>query len=386
MTRRIMAPTWPRWRKSTLRSSFVAGIGHRADLNYLFNEMLGNLTVQHLYVAGGDSARPAVVAGGLLGADYSIENGRYRFKKVYSGLNWNPQLRAPLTQPGVNVVAGEYLLGVNGRDLKGTDNVYAAFEGTANEQVTIKVGPNADGSGSREAIVVPVGTENPLRNLDWIEGNRSKVDAMSGGRVAYVYLPDTGGGGYANFNRYYFAQIGKDGAILDERFNGGGTAADYMIDYMRRPLFNYWATREGNAFTTPVSAIFGPKAMVINEFAGSGGDALPWYFRKAKLGPLVGKRTWGGLVGIYSYPQLVDGGAIQSPRVAFYAADSGKWEVENFGVEADVQVELDPAQVRQGHDPQLERAVQWVLDELKKNPPKQTKPEPYPNYRKAPWK
>jgi tricorn protease len=359
--------------------AYLDNLASRSDLNYLFNEMLGELVLGHTYVGGGDNPEVKKVKGGLLGADYKIENGRYRIAKVYRGENWNPQLRAPLTQPGVNVKAGEYLLAVNGRDLKGTDNLYKPFEATAGKAVILKVGPNADGSGSREVTVVPVESETSLRNLAWIDDNRRKVDQLSGGKLAYVYLPDTSVGGYTNFNRYYFAQVDKEGAVIDERFNGGGTAADYIIDYMRRPLMNYWTTREGSDFTTPVGSIFGPKVMIINEFAGSGGDAMPWYFRTAKVGPLVGKRTWGGLVGIYDYPQLIDGGMVTAPRLAFWNP-KGDWEVENHGVGPDVEVELDPKAMREGHDPQLEKAVAVALEELKKHPlPTHRKPA-YPNY------
>jgi tricorn protease len=358
---------------------YVETIAHRADLNYLFTEMLGELTVGHMFIGGGDAPEAKKVMGGLLGADFQIENGRYRFARIYNGENWNPDLRAPLTQPGVNVRAGEYLLAVNGRDVRSPQNVYSFFEGTANKSVVITVGADPNGAGSRQVTVVPVESETGLRNLAWIEDNRRKVDQMSGGRVAYVYLPDTAGGGYTNFNRYYFAQINKEGAVIDERFNGGGTAADYIIDYMRRPLMNYWATREGKTFTTPVGSIFGPKAMIINEFAGSGGDALPWYFRKAGIGPLIGKRTWGGLVGIYDYPQLIDGGFVTAPRVAFWST-KGEWEVENQGVSPDIEIEFDPQAWRAGRDPQLEKAVEVVIDALKKNPlPRPEKPA-YPNY------
>jgi tricorn protease len=360
---------------------YLDAVAHRADLNYLFVEMLGELSVGHLFVSGGDLPEAKKVKVGLLGADYRIENGRYRFARIYNGENWNPQLRAPLTQPGVNVQAGEYLLEVNGRELRATSNPYSFFEDTADKNTLIRVGPNPDGSGSRVVTVVPVESEAGLRNLAWIEGNRRKVDHMSGGRVAYVYLPDTALGGYTNFNRYYFAQINKEGAVIDERFNGGGTAADYIIDYMRRPLMNYWATREGKEFTTPVGSIYGPKAMIINEYAGSGGDLMPWLFRKAGIGPLVGKRTWGGLVGIYDYPQLIDGGGVTAPRVAFFNP-SGEWDVENHGVEPDIEVELDPKLWRAGRDPQLEKAVELVMETLKKNsPPKPRKPA-YPNYHK----
>jgi tricorn protease len=245
--------------------------------------------------------------------------------------------------------------------------------------VVLRVGPDPNGANAREVTVVPVESEAGLRNLAWVEGNRRKVDQMSGGRVAYVYLPDTALGGYTNFNRYYFAQINKDGAVIDERFNGGGTAADYIIDYMRRPLLNYWTTREGKDFTTPIGSIYGPKAMIINEYAGSGGDALPWMFRRAGVGQLVGKRTWGGLVGIYDYPPLIDGGMVTAPRVAFFNPE-GEWDVENRGVAPDVEVELDPKAWRAGRDLQLEKAVELVMEAIRKNPPPKYKKPAYPNY------
>ncbi|MGH9766549.1 MAG: PDZ domain-containing protein, partial [Blastocatellia bacterium] len=358
---------------------YLASLAHRADLNYLFQEMLGELSVGHLYVQGGDTPDPKRVPGGLLGADYKIENGRYRFARVYNGENWNPNLRAPLTQPGVNVTAGEYLLAIKGRNLTANDNLYSFFESTAGKQVVIKVGPNPDGSNSREVTVVPVASEGALRNLAWIEENRRKVDRMSGGKLAYVWLPDTAQGGYTNFNRYYFAQLDKEGLVVDERFNGGGHAADYVIDYLRKPLNSYFAVRDGEDFRQPFGVMPGPKAMLINEYAGSGGDYLPYLFRRSQLGPLIGKRTWGGLVGIGGYPQLIDGGSVTAPHFAFYTPE-GKWDIENRGVAPDIEVEFDPKAWREGHDLQLEKAVSWLMEELKKNPPKPVQRPPYPNY------
>ena len=359
---------------------YLNAVASRADLNYLFQEMLGNMSVGHHNSGGGDAPQPQRYTGGLLGADFAIENGRYRFARVYDGENWNPGLVAPLTQPGVNVQAGEYLLAVNGRDLKATDNIYSYFQETAGRQIVIKVGPNPDGSGAREVTVVPVANEGGLRNLAWIEDNRRKVYQLSGGKLGYVYLPNTGGAGYTNFNRYYFAQIDRDGVVVDERFNGGGSAADYMIGYMTKPLMNFWSTREGNNFTTPVGAIYGPKTMIINEYAGSGGDLLPWLFRENKVGTLVGRRTWGGLVGIYNYPTLIDGGAVTAPRVAFRNLN-GELDVENKGVPPDVDIDLDPRMWRQGHDVQLEKAVEVTLAAAQKNP-KRPANGPFPNYQK----
>jgi tricorn protease len=358
---------------------YLASLAHRSDLNYLFQEMLGELSVGHLYVQGGDAPRPNFVPGGLLGADYKIENGRYRFARVYNGENWNPNLRAPLTQPGVNVVAGEYLLAVRGRDLTANDNIYSFFESTANKQVVIKVGPNPDGSGSREVTVVPVANEQGLRTLAWVEENRRKVDKLSDGKLAYIYLPDTAGGGYTFFNRYYFSQLDKQGAVVDERYNSGGQAADYVVDYLKKPLMSYWAVRDGEDFRQPFGVMPGPKAMLINEYSGSGGDYLPYMFRRAQVGPLIGKRTWGGLVGIGGYPTLIDGGSVTAPHFAFYTPE-GKWEIENHGVAPDIDIEFDPKAWREGHDIQLEKAVSWLMEELKKNPPKPVQRPAYPNY------
>ena len=361
--------------------AYLAGIGGRADLNYLFTEMLGEITVGHMFIGGGDAPKPNQVKGGLLGADYKVENGRYRFARIYSGENWYPNLRAPLTQPGVDAKTGEYLISVNGREVHPPESVYSFFEDTAGKQIKIKIGPNPDGKDAREVTVVPVENEFSLRNRAWEEDNRRKVDELSGGKLAYVHVPDTAVGGWTNFNRYYYAQTGKLGAVIDERYNHGGEIADYIIDMLKRPLRNCAISREGEKFCSPLMQIYGPKTMIINEMSGSGGDALPWMFRQDGVGPLVGTRTWGGLVGIYNYPPLVDGGRITSPRVAIYGLH-GDWEVENHGVAPDIEMENDPASVAAGHDAQLEKAVEVTLDALKKNPVVIPDHPPYPNYHK----
>jgi len=358
---------------------YLKGAGGRADVNHLFEEMLGELTVGHMFISGGDVPQPKRVKGGLLGADYKVENGRYRFARIFNGENWNPELRAPLTQPGVEVKVGDYLLEVGGREIRPPTDVYSFFENTAGTQIKIKVGPNPDGKDAREVTVVPLPSEFPLRNLAWEEDNRRKVDQMSGGKVAYVHVPDTAAGGFINFNRYYFAQVGKQAAVIDERYNHGGQIADYIIDLLKRPLRNCDITREGGQFCSPLAQIYGPKTMVINEMSGSGGDALPWMFKQDKVGPLVGTRTWGGLVGIYNYPPLMDGGFITSPRVAIFGLHS-EYEVENHGIAPDIEVENDPASVAAGHDPQLERAVQVTLEALKAHPVVIPGPPPYPSY------
>ena len=357
---------------------YLDGIGSRDELNYLFEEMLGEITIGHMFIRGPRTPDHSPKTG-LLGADYSVDHDRYKFAHIYNGENWNPALHAPLTQPGVNVKEGEYLLAVNGRDLHAGDNIYSFFEGTAGKQVVLRVGPNPDDTGARNVTVVAVDSEHGLRNLAFIEGNRRKVDKMTDGQVAYVYIPNTAGAGFTNFNRYFFAQIEKKGVIVDERYNEGGQIADYVIDTLRRVPMARYETREGQDVTDPEGAIFGPKTMLINQSAGSGGDLMPWYFRKAGLGPLIGVRTWGGLVGIGGYPVLLDGGAITAPRTAIYGL-TGQFEVENHGIPPDIEVEYLPKEVAAGHDPQLERAIQYEMEQLKEHPlPTYPKP-PYPNY------
>jgi tricorn protease len=360
---------------------YLASVQSRRDLNYVFADMMGEITVGHLFVGGGDVPDVRTIPTGLLGADYKIENGRYRFARVYDGENWNPDLRAPLTQPGVNVQEDEYLLAVNGRDVRATDSVYSFFEATSGKSVLLRVGPNPDGSGSREVTVVPVASEARLRNLAWIEANRRKVDEATNGKVAYVYMPDTTSGGLTNFTRYYYAQVGKEAVIIDERFNGGGALATDIIEHLKRTMMSLVATRDGEDEVQPQGAIFGPKVMIINEFAGSGGDAMPNYFRRASVGKLIGKRTWGGLVGRAGAPSLMDGGIVSVPSSAVWGP-AGEWDAENVGIAPDIEVEHDPALVRQGKDPQLDRAIAEVMAELKKNPVPKPKRPAYPDYHK----
>ncbi len=359
---------------------YLDNLGSRDDLNYLFEEMLGEITVGHMFIRGGDKPEVKRVPTGLLGADYKIENGRYRFARVFNGENWNPDLKAPLTQPGVNVVAGEYLLAVNGRDLHASDEIYSFFEGTADKAVVLKVGPDPTGAKARDVTVTPIGNEHRLRHLAWIEDNRRKVDQTTNGRVAYVHMPDTAFGGFTSFNRYFFAQVGKDAVIVNERFNHGGQLATDVIEYLKRPLMSMAMFRDGADSAQPQGAIFGPKVMITNEFAGSGGDAMPWYFRRFGVGKLIGTRTWGGLVGIGGTPGLMDGGFVTAPNAAIYNPQDGKFDVENHGIAPDIVVEQDPKLVREGHDPQLEKAIAVVMEELEKNPPPEVKRPAYPNY------
>lgn len=348
---------------------FLADVPTRADLNWVIRAMLSELAVGHSYLSGGERLyEPRPVPVGLLGADFAVADGRYRFARIYGGLGWDATLRAPLVAPGVDVKAGEYLLAVDGAEVFADREVYAAFERKAGRRVELRVGPRADGVESRTVTVEPIESEGALRNRDWIERNLRYVREKTDGRVAYVYVPNTAGPGHASFKRYFFPQADREAVIVDERFNGGGQVADYYIDILRRPAVSWWATRHGAPFRTPGAAILGPKVMLIDETAGSGGDLLPWMFRRFGLGTLVGRRTWGGLVGILGFPPLMDGGEVTAPDLAFYTEDG--WRVENEGVPPDVEVEQWPAAVAAGRDPQLDKAIEVALDKLKAEAPR----------------
>jgi len=361
----------------TKYAAFLEHAATRSDLERIIVWMSSELSVGHSYSGSGETIQdPAEVPVGLLGADLEIADGRYRFKKVFGGLNWNPDLTTPLRTAGVNVKDGEYLLAIQGRDLTADENLYLRFEHSVGRQIELTIGPRPDDKGSRQVQVVPITSERALRHRDWLEGNLRRVDAATDGRVAYVYVPNTADVGHTYFKRYFYPQSHKQAIIVDERFNGGGLVADYYIDILRRPYIAHWAMRYGDDLVTPRGAVFGPKVMIIDETAGSGGDLLPWMFRKFELGPLVGKRTWGGLVGILGFPVLMDGGRVTAPNLAIWTEDG--WIVENQGVPPDHDVEQWPVEVNAGRDPQLEKAIEIVLDALEKDPPAAPKRPPFP--------
>jgi tricorn protease len=345
---------------------WVDHVRHRADLTYILDILGGETAIGHSFTGGGDEPEVESVPVGLLGADFEETDGRYRITKIYSGENWNPELRAPLSGPGIDAADGDYLLAVDGVELKAGMNLYSLFDRTADRQTVLTLNAKPKMEDARDVTVVPVASDVALRTRDWVEGNRRKVDELSGGKLAYVWVPDTGGGGYTYFTRYYFAQQHKKGAVIDERYNHGGSIADYMVDLMSRKLLGYFNNPVGNKqpFTAPNAAIWGPKVLIINEMSGSGGDMLPFMFREMEIGPMVGTRTWGGLVGIWDVPPLIDGGYITAPRGGFYNLD-GEWDVENEGIPPDYEVEQLPELVNSGHDPQLEKAVEVALELLK---------------------
>jgi tricorn protease len=356
---------------------FLPDIACRSDLYRVIQWMLSELSVGHSYLSPGDRMFESKKIGvGLLGADFTVTSNRYRIEKIYGGLNWNPDLRSPLTEPGLNIKTGEYILAVNGKDLTGDKEMYSYFENTDGKITELTINDKPDYAGSRVVKVVPVSDDYSLRNRDWVEGNLKKVTEATGGKVAYVYVPNTASEGHDYFKRYFFPQSNRKAIIIDERFNGGGSLADYYIDILQRPLQAYWNMRYGMDLKSPSASIQGPKVMIIDETAGSGGDFLPWMFRKFKVGTLVGKRTWGGLVGILGFPPLLDGGGVTAPNVAIWTKDG--FVVENTGIAPDIEVEQWPADIINGKDPQLEKAIQVALEELAKNPPEEPVRPSYP--------
>ena len=343
-------------------SAWLPDVRHRADFNHLLDMLSGEIAVGHSYVRGGDYPDLESPRTGLLGADLQEDDGFYRITRIYDGGDWTPGLAGPLSHPGMDVQEGDYLLAIDGAELLAPTNPYRLLEGTTGRVITLTVASSPSAADARDILVQPTGSEGALRQWAWVEANQARVDEMSGGRLAYVWLPNTGQGGYRNFNRMYYAQQDREGAVIDERNNGGGSAADYIVDMLDRELTGYFNSRAGDRkpWTQPMAALFGPKVMVINERAGSGGDLLPYLFRFREIGPLVGTKTWGGLVGTWDTPPLIDGGGFVAPRGGFFDVN-GEWAVEAEGVAPDIEVRNDPAPVIAGGDPQLEAAVREAL-------------------------
>ena len=343
-------------------SAWLPDVRHRSDFNHLLDMLSGEIAVGHSYVRGGDYPDLDNPRTGLLGADLEEENGFYRITRIYDGGDWTPGLAGPLSHPGMDVHEGDYLLAIDGAELRAPANPYRLLEGTAGRTITLTVASSPSADDARNVVVEPTGNEGQLRRWAWVEANQARVDEMSGGRLAYVWLPNTGQGGYTYFNRMFYAQQDREGAVIDERNNGGGSAADYIVDMLDRELTGYFNSRAGDRkpWTQPMAGLFGPKVMVINERAGSGGDLLPYLFRFRGIGPLVGTKTWGGLVGTWDTPPLIDGGGFVAPRGGFFDVN-GEWAVEAEGVAPDIEVRNDPAPVIAGGDPQLETAVREAL-------------------------
>lgn len=361
-------------------SPLVSHVGRREDLNTLLREMLGEMHVGHQFVYGGDGYKGTTTGTGLLGADLATEHGRTRIKRIYTGETWNPFLHGPLAAPGLNVREGDYILAVNGNTVGSSDNIWQLLQGTATKQTSLLVASNANGSDSRTITIEPVAAENQLRVAGWVEDNRRTVDTATNGRVGYVYVPDTGDGGFASFNRMYYAQVDKDALVIDDRSNDGGRAGNYIVDTLSQTYLSGWKSYAGGTFNTPGGALFGPKVMLIDQDAQSGGDFLAYAFKQRNVGPLVGTDTWGGLIAVSINPTLIDGGIATVPYLRFFDAD-GNWTVENQGVSPTIRVELDPVAVNNGRDTQLQAAIGEVERLLATSPPARSNspiPPPYP--------
>ena len=338
-------------------------VGRREDLNELMVEMIAELHAGHNRVSGGDVHRESGPGVGLLGANFEIANNRWRISRIYSGEAWNPFIHGPLTRPGASAEVGEYILAVQGRELTADDNLFKHLHNTVDKQLTLRVGPRPDGRNARDIVVEPVGNESAMRLWGWIEANRQAVHEATDGRVGYIYLPNTAGPGFTFFNRMFYAQLDREAVIIDERSNGGGQAANYIVEVLSRRHLSNWVYRDGLMATTPMGALHGPKIMLIDQDAGSGGDWLPYAFRELEIGTLMGTRTWGGLIGIFANPPFLDGGVMTVPHFRFVDTDNN-WSIENEGVAPDIRVELDPVATNRGRDTQLEAAIREILDQL----------------------
>jgi tricorn protease len=351
----------------------------RWDVSYVLGELIGELNASHTYRQGGDVEKPPERGVGYLGCDFVLTNGAYRIERILAGAGWDIEERSPLRDPGLtNVQAGLYLLAVNGNLLDITRDPWAAFQGTEERPVFLTVNDQPSLENARKILVKTLKSEERLRYLDWIERNRQKVAQASGGRIGYVYVPDTGQGGQTELVRQYRGQVDREGLIVDERFNSGGQIPDRFVELLDRPVRNYWGVRDGADWSWPPASIDGPKAMLINGWSGSGGDCFPYYFKQSRLGPLIGTRTWGGLIGMTGSPVLVDGGSVTVPTFGIFSRE-GEWIIEGYGVEPDIEVVDDPGRMARGEDPQLDRAIAEVLRQLTAHPPVKPRKPAYPD-------
>lgn len=366
---------------NAMRTQYAAMLPYainRSDVNFIIGDMIGELNASHTYRGGGDMETPKSRAVGYLGVDWAKKDGYFMVSKIVRGAAWDNEVRSSLDEPGVNVNAGDFILAVNGIALNEYADPYAAFEGLSNKTVELTVNSKPTWDGAKTVVVKTMADETRLRNLAWIEENRKKVDEASGGKIGYIYVPDTGVNGQNELVRQFYGQWNKEGLIIDERFNNGGQIPDRFIELLNRKPLAYWDVRDGQNWQWPPVAHFGSMAMLINGWSGSGGDAFPDYFRKAGLGPLIGGRTWGGLIGLTGMPSLIDGGSVTAPTFRMYNPD-GTWFQEGHGVEPDIPVIEDPTLLAKGIDPQIQRAIEEVLKSITAKGPIHPKVPPMEN-------
>jgi len=353
-------------------------VANRFDLNYIIGEMIGELANSHTYVGGGEMPKIEHVSVGMLGADFQVDSksGLYRIQKIYTGENWNKNVRSPLTEPGVDVKTGDYILAVNGKKLTGKKNIFSLLENTTDQSVTLLVNSRPTATGAKEVTVKPISSEYKLHQNDWVEDNRKKVEKASGGKIGYIYLTDMSAGGLNQFVKEFYPQIRKQGLIIDVRYNGGGFVDEMILERLRRVLIGMGMSRNADNGTIPERVFYGHLVCIANAYSASDGDIFPYFFKKYKLGPVIGKRTWGGVRGIRGYTPLLDGGYVTIPEFSIYGLDS-KWIIENHGVEPDIEVDNRPDLVVQGKDPQLEAAINYLMKKIKEEPRVLPKRPPY---------
>jgi tricorn protease len=368
------------WQKMKKKyEQLVPFVSHRMDLDYIFGELGGELSAGHVYVNWGDFKRVKRIEGGLLGCELEADaSGYYKITKIFKGENWHSDFRSPLTEYGVNVKEGDYIISIDGQEITANVNPYKYLENKANKVVTLLINSKPSKDGSREEKVKPVKSETNLRYLDWVESRMKMVDELSGGKIGYIHIPNTAADGNRELFKFFYPQTNKDALIIDDRYNGGGFIPDRMIELLERSTLSYWARRGIEPFSTPGFAHDGPKACLINGYSSSGGDAFPYYFRQKGLGKIIGTRTWGGLIGLSGNPGFMDGGSISIPTFRIFDLD-GNWIIENEGVYPDIEVVDRADLVVQGRDPSLEKAVEVLLEELKNNPPKKIVVPPAPD-------
>jgi tricorn protease len=350
----------------------------RWDVNFVIGELIAELNSSHAYRNGGDLEAPATISVGYLGCDFALTNGAYQIQRILDGGQWDSEVRSPLRQAGLNITEGDYLLAVNGIPLDTNVEPWAAFQGLADQTVQLTLNRRPTMDGATNVFVQTLSGELRLRNLAWIEANRRRVEEASDGKIGYIYVPNTGRDGQSELVRQYQAQFRKPGLIIDERFNSGGQLPDRFVELIARKPQTYWGVRSGEDWQSPPNAHNGAMAMLMNGWSGSGGDCFPYLFKQAGLGPLIGTRTWGGLIGITGSPALIDGGGVTVPAFAIYDL-KGNWIIEGEGVSPDIEVIDDPTEFARGRDPQLERALTEVEKQLRNQPPREVKRPKYPN-------
>ena len=362
-------------------SQLLPYVNHRVDLTYVIGEMIGELNIGHSYVGGGDYPKPERIKCGLLGAKIERDAATryFRIVKILKGENWDPALRSPLTEIGVDVKEGEYILAVNGRPAGGMADLYEALVGTAGKQVTLRINATAKESGARDVVVIPTGDEHALYYYNWVQSNIDKVSAATGGKVGYIHIPDMSSAGLNEFVKHYYPQLKKEALIIDDRGNGGGNVSPMIAERLSRQLSMIEISRNGTPNTNPAGMHLGPKTLLLDEFSASDGDIFPYRFKKYGLGKLVGKRSWGGVVGIRGTLPIVDGGFLNRPEYSRYDADGKEWIMEGHGVDPDIVVDNDPAKEFDGIDEQLTKAIEVIKEEMKNFHYKVPTPPPYPD-------